>query len=888
MSQTELLQFLNTDENEGLNNQTVQSLRKQMGPNRLVPAEKTPWYHSFAKQFTEFTTVILLGTAVVSILAGDVFDGAAMMAVLLVNAFISTTQESKAEKMVEALNRYQPPRCRVLREGEIQEISALDLVPGDIVQLEAGDQVPADLRILSDWSLEVNEAPLTGESIATQKKAGKLPDEKVLAERSNMLFMGTNVTRGKATAVVVETAMNTEIGHLTNLLKDNEKEATPLQETVTSISKIFVRGAIIVGGIVFAVGLLRGNSLLQMVPTSVALVASAIPEGLPVTITIALSAGIVRMSRRNAVVRKLSSLETLGRVNVICSDKTGTLTKNEMTVTKLQTTQHEWTLTGEGYEPKGEIKNLRNRAIQQDEEAKKLLHIAMLCNNSQLVRAAWSLKGDPTEGALLTLGYKAGMQDHLLSQWTRHHEIPFDSYHGSMSVVCHDGTKENPCYLFSKGSVEAMLNRCSHYQEDGQVVDLTDEVREKILKQNNRYAAQALRVLGFAYRILQADESLQEPREERLIYVGMVGMIDPPKSEVKKAIADAYRLGVKPVMITGDHPITAVAIAKQLGMYQEGDRVMTGAKLNQLSPNELENIVVEASIFARVSPEHKLKIVKAYQKLGYVVAMTGDGVNDAPAIKQADVGIAMGKTGTDVTKQTADMVLKEDHFGSIVDGVKEGRTIISNIRKAIGCLLTGNLAEILVSSTAVLFGMPIPLVPVQILLMNLLTDALPASVLAVNPGNKDLVTERQDIVDSKLYKKVALRGSILGLASLGLFAISLRMGATLPVARTMAFASLVAGQLMQTFSWRQENGQRFSHWIKDKFLMGALGVSWLALLSVIYVPSLAQIFHTAPLGMMQMGQVLLAGASVSFFSKPLLNLMDTKKWMQQPNIPMVA
>jgi Ca2+-transporting ATPase len=884
LSEEELLIRLQTNRSTGLSEEAVVEFRSLHGLNQVKPPEKPHWFMTFLKQFSEFTTLILIGTAAVSILSGDVFDGLAMTAVLLANAVISVVQEKKAGKVVDALNQFQPPMSKVIRNGQERELSASQLVPGDLVVLEAGDRVPADIRILEDWNLEVNEAPLTGESLAVKKSAGITPWDSPLAERTNMLYMGTNVTRGKSVGLVVETGMNTEIGYLTSLLKEDEQQRTPLQDRVTSISKKFVKGAFLAGSLVFVVGLLRGNSLRQMVSTSVALIASAIPEGLPVTITIALSAGIYRMSRRNAVIRKLSAFETLGRVTVICSDKTGTLTKNEMTVTKVATVNKKWNVTGEGYSPVGEILLTHGIKETADEDLNKLLQIGVFCNNSQLIQEGdqWLVKGDPTEGALLSLSHKAGLTSETLSQWKRRHEIPFDSFHGTMSVVCDDDKNHSGCFLMSKGSIEAILKKCSHYQVNGQICPLTEEVKEQILHQNHEFASQALRVLGFAYRPLHQGESFTEDKHRDLIYVGMVGMIDPPKAEVEEAIQEAYRLGVKPVMITGDHPVTAIAIGRQLGMYREGDRVVTGSELDQLTDDQLTSIVSSISIFARVSPEHKLRIVQAYQHAGHTVAMTGDGVNDAPAIRKANVGIAMGRTGTEVTKQTADMVLKEDHFGTIVDGVKESRTIISNIRKAIGCLLTGNLAEILVSSLAVIAGLPIPLVPVQILLMNLLTDALPAAVLAVNPGNKKLITERQNIVDKRLYQKVAVRGLVLGLGALGLFAGSLAMGAPLAVARTMAFATLVAGQLMQTFSWRQENGQHFSDWTRDRFFMGALGISWAALLAVMYVPALAQIFHTAPLQVHQMAFVILVGGSVSLLSKPLIDAFALAGGRPQP------
>ncbi|WP_047153184.1 cation-translocating P-type ATPase [Aneurinibacillus tyrosinisolvens] len=878
-SEEELAARLETNLNQGLSEEEVMKARSALGCNEIQPAEKRHWIFSLAKQFTEFTTLLLLGTAAVSVFSGDVFDGIAMSAVLFMNAVVSTIQERKAEQVVNELNQFQPPLCKVIRSGQEQEVSAIELVPGDVVVLEAGDCVPADIRMLSDWNFEVNEAPLTGESLAVRKTAGTQAADTPLAERSNLIYMGTNVTRGKGIGVVIGTGMNTEIGYLTALLKDGEKEQTLLQQQVTSISKLFVRGAIFAGTLVFAVGLLRGNTMRQMISTSVALIASAIPEGLPVTITIALSAGIYRMARRNAIVRKLSALETLGRVTVICTDKTGTLTKNEMTVTKVATVNETWAVTGNGYSIDGEFSHQENKGPLDNKDVHKLLHIGFLCNNSQLVeeQGVQTVKGDPTEGALLVAGAKAGLLLDDMSKWKRKREIPFDSNRGTMSVICHEEEDHESCFIMSKGSVETIVHRCASYEQNGRVYPLTEEIRTAILKQNDVFASQALRVLGFAYRPIQQDEAHEEAKEEQLIYIGMVGMIDPPKAEVAQAIEETFHLGVKPVMITGDHPVTAISIGRQLGIYREGDRVITGKELNEMSEEQLAAMIAHVSIFARVSPEHKLRIVQAYQNAGHIVAMTGDGVNDAPAIKKANVGIAMGKTGTEVTKQTADMVLKEDHFGSILDGVKEGRTIISNIRKAIGCLLTGNLAEILVSSVAVLAGLPIPLVPIQILLMNLLTDALPAAVLAVNPGNKELVTERQDIVDKNLYRKVAVRGLILGLAAVGVFAGGLATGASLPAARTMAFVTLVAGQLMQTFSWRQENGQQFSNWIKDRFFIGSLGISWLALLSVMYVPAFAQFFHTAPLSFVQLAQVLLVSGSVNLLSRPILKALTGER-----------
>ncbi|KZE80355.1 HAD family hydrolase [Paenibacillus elgii] len=879
-----------TDTGRGLESKQVHALRSAHGSNHLEGRPPTPWIASFLGQFKEFTTLILLGTTALSFFTGGLYDGIAMSAVLLANAAVGTMQERKAEQVIESLNRYQPPTCKVLRNGTLEEISALELVPGDIVQLEAGDRVPADIRLVESYNLQVSEAALTGESVPVPKQEAPVNGALPLAERSNMIYMGTDVTRGKATGVVVQTGLHTEMGRLMSLLQNDEKELTPLQKQVTSISKKFIKGALIVCGIVFATGLLRGIPLMEMISTSIALAASAIPEGLPVTITIALSAGIFRMARKQALVRKLSALETLGRTTVICSDKTGTLTKNEMTVRHVISLNRSWEVGGTGYDPSGEIRRtaVSGRAVAaleqspQQPELARILQISLLCNNAKLEQddeGHWIVKGDPTEGALLTFAAKAGTRPETMRQWHRGKEIPFDSNTGKMSVVCKDtaGTESQDCYVFTKGAVEMLLQRCTQVQSDGRLLELTEERKRIILEQNGKLSGEALRVLGFAYRPL-TDGDLPEPDERDMIFVGMVGMMDPPKPEAAHSIQEALALGVKPVMITGDHPITAISIARQLGMYDGSQRVLSGHELDRMTDEELQEAVEHTAIFARVSPEHKLRIVRAFQQRGHLVAMTGDGINDTPAIKQANVGIAMGRTGTEVTKQTADMVLKEDDFGTIVEAVKEGRTIMGNIRKALGCLLTGNLAEIIVSSAAVILGMPLPLVPVQILLMNLITDALPAMVLAINPGNKTKLTERVEIADGKLYRKVFTRGALLGLGSLGLFAASLASGVPLPAARSIAFATLVSGQLMQTFSWRQEgSAESVKDWSQDRFLVGALGVSWLSLLAALYIPPAARFFHAAPIAWSHWIPVLAVAGSVTLLSKPLVAWIESER-----------
>lgn len=896
MKQNDVLNTFSVNEKTGLTETQVANLKVQYGVNQLQPQKPTPWLSSYLEQFKEFPTLVILGAAVLSLASGHFYDGLAMGCVLLANAGVGTLQEHKAKKAIEALNQYQPPKCKVLRNSSIVVLNGTDLVPGDIVHLEAGDRVPADIRLLHSFNLEVNESALTGESVAVQKQAGVVENSTPLAERKNMLYMGMDVTRGKGVGVVVNTGMNTEMGSLMSLIKEQKSVLTPLHHDVTIISKKFFKWAVFAGGLVLISGIIRGIPITQMISTSIILAASAIPEGLPVMITIALSAGVFRMSKKNALIRKMSALETLGRITVICTDKTGTLTKNEMTVKKITSVTSSWTVTGNGYDPAGQIipvvahaaiSNKTNQLIQTDfleqPELGMISRIGLLCNNSELYHEGeyWKIKGDPTEGALLSMAAKSGLWLENMKNWHRAKEIPFDSNSGTMQVVYKDIEQEtnNSCYVFVKGSVESILKQCRWYQKNGALQSLNIKIREKILKQNEELAGQALRVLGFAYSRLESEDEVLD--DKNLVYVGMVGMMDPPKPDVEKSIQEAYFLGVKPVMITGDHANTAKSIANELGIGKGNPTVVTGKELDQLSDLELTQIIEKVTIFARVTPEHKLRIVKAYQALGHIVAMTGDGVNDTPAINQSNIGIAMGGTGTEVTKASADMVLIRDHFGSIIEGVKEGRTLIGNIRKAIGCLLTCNLAEILVTASAVIVGLPIPLVPLQILLINLIADAIPAMILAANPlqnSDETKIVKRQEIVDGELYRKVISGGLVLAAGSLGLFAATLATGASLAVAQTIAFSSLVIGHYIQTISWRREGCEEtIPHWTKDKYLLGGLGASLCALLAAIYVAPFTRIFGTAPLSAHHwLNKVMaLSVASISF--KPILALSSSRR-----------
>ncbi len=781
--------------------------------------------------------------------------------------------------MIAALKTEEHTVCTVLRDGVQRTVSTNQLVPGDLVVLEPGDKVPADIRLLEDWGLEVNEAMLTGESAPVVKQAGQLPAQTPLAERSNLLFMGTNVTRGRGYGLVVGTGNATEMGRLNALLNEHQDEQTFLQAKVAQVSKRFVLGAFVAAGAVAVAGLMRQMPPAQLLISSVTLAASAIPEGLPLTITVALTTGILHMSKRRAAVKKLASLESLGRVTVICSDKTGTLTKNEMTVKEISTVAGKAEVLNGGQMPKADP-HFANEAQQpfaravDDADIRQLLMVGMLCNNA-CSNPDSTAQGDPTEVAVLSLGRLANMD---ANSWKRHREIPFDSATRSMSVVCEENEQTrvvcedeakllNRCTVFTKGAPEEVLSKCTHYLLNGIPYPMTRQIQQEIRDENFRLANQALRVLAFAFRDLDEGEDPAEATDDNLVYVGMMGMMDPPKEGVADSIAQAKRLGIKPVMITGDHPVTARAVAMELGIFQPGDRIMTGEDLDDLPQQELDRLISGTSIFARVSPEHKLRIVQAYRRIGEVVAMTGDGVNDAPALKSADVGIAMGLKGSDVAKGSAGIVLMEDHFQSILDGVKAGRSIIANIRKAMGCLLAGNLAEVLVTAISIVIGLPMPLIPLQILLMNILTDAVPAMVLATGPQEEVQIRPYRDILDKDLYRAVLVRGGVLGLGAVLVFGAALAMGVSLPLAQTMTYASLIVTQLMMLPHWRKYgDATKALNLRRDRVLLTASIGSLLALGATIYIPGIQRLFATQPLGVQHWGIVLLATSGMTQLS----------------------
>ncbi|HHW03481.1 MAG TPA: calcium-transporting P-type ATPase, PMR1-type [Thermoanaerobacterales bacterium] len=851
---------LKTHLENGLSSDQAQEKLKSHGYNELVGKRGQTIWEMLLEQFKDFLVLILIAASLVSILIGEVTDSAVIILIVILNAVLGVIQESRASKALEALKKMAAPEAKVIRDGHIKEIPARELVPGDLVLLEAGNYVPADLRLVESINLKIDEASLTGESVPVEKNADIVFQEEVpLGDRTNSAFMGTVVTYGRGKGVVVSTGMNTEIGMIAEMLESYEEEDTPLQKKLAELGKILGIASLAICGVVFVMGLFRGVPVLEMFMTAVSLAVAAIPEGLPAIVTIVLAIGMQRMVKRHSIIKKLHAVETLGSTTVICSDKTGTLTQNEMTATRIYTDGKMYSISGEGYRPYGEF-TLENSRIdpKSDSNLQLLLTIAALCNDAKLEESgvekdnekSWRILGDPTEGALVVAAAKAGLYTSDLEKtMPRLQEIPFDSDRKRMTTF-HPNGKGYVAYI--KGAPDVMLNLSTMMYKSGKTVPITDEDRKNILEANHQMATQALRVLALAYKDISAIPQEPDPGdiEKDMTFVGLIGMIDPARPEAKEAIKICKNAGIRPVMITGDYKDTAVAIAKELGMLEEESAVLTGAELDTLSDEELANAAKDVSVYARVSPVHKLKIVEAIKKNGHIAAMTGDGVNDAPALKKADIGVAMGITGTDVAKETADMILTDDNFASIVAAVEEGRVIYSNIRKFIFFLLSCNIAEILIIFVAMLMGLPVPLKPIQLLWLNLLTDAFPALALGMEKKEPDIMSRPprkpdEPIMDTRMKWQIAIQSTFMTVAVLGVFIYALSFTSTIEAARTYAFVTLIFSELLRAYTSRSETYSVFSiGFFANRFMVGGTLISFILLLVVIYVPYLRGVFDT--------------------------------------------
>lgn len=860
MSKEEIISSLETDPHQGLSDDEVNKRLSEYGTNELKEEEKKSFLSKLIEQFSDFLILILIAAALISFFVGEGKDAIVILAIVVLNAFLGIYQEGKAEKSLEALKKMASPTAKVIRNGHLSEVPASTLVPGDIVSLDAGDIIPADLRLIESSNLKIEEASLTGESVPVEKDSSIVFQEDVsLGDRKNMAYMGTSITYGRGKGVVVETGHNTEIGKIATMIQTYEDEDTPLQKQLNKLGKFLGITTIVICIVVFLVGLLQGRELLEMFMVSISLAVAAIPEGLPAIVTIVLAIGMNRMVKRNAIVKRLLAVETLGSTTVICSDKTGTLTQNEMTVVKVYTNDKIIDVTGTGYDIYGEFK-IGNENIGDTEFLNTLLHIAVLDNDADLEKTADGYKviGDPTEGALVTLAAKGNIQKSSANEkYPRIEEIPFDSSRKMMTTF-HKNYIPNKIVSFTKGAPDIVINRCSKIKIEDKILDLTDEMKKEILEVNNRFSEDALRVLALAYREYDElpEDISPENNEIDMTFVGLVGMIDPPRPEAKEAIKKCKEAGIKTIMITGDYKETAFAIAKELGMAESKEEAMMGDEINKVSDEELKEIVKKVKVFARVSPEHKVRIVTALKENGEIAAMTGDGVNDALALKKADIGVSMGITGTDVAKNTADMILTDDNFASIVAAVEEGRIIYSNIKKFVAFLLSCNIGEILIVFTSILLNLPVPLFAIQLLWLNLVTDSFPALALGVEKGDPDIMkipprNPDEPILTGKLLIRIALQSIAISVASLlsYIWGLSTYNG-DLTKARTVIFACLITAELLRAFSSRSLNYTLFKiGFFTNKTMVYAVLASFALLLVVIYVPFLQPIFHTAALGL---------------------------------------
>ncbi len=824
LSQEELLQELNSSMN-GLTAEEAKKRLEQYGYNKLQEGKRKGVLQVFAEQFADLLVIILIIAAVISALTGGLEGTIVILAVLILNAILGTVQHFKAQKSLDSLKAMAAPNARVIRDGQKMEVPAAELVPGDILLLEAGDVTAADGRVLQNFSLQVSESALTGESENVNKIDTPIDqDELPLGDRLNMVYSSSLVSYGRAVVLVTGTGMQTEIGKIADLMESAQEKATPLQRSLDDFSKKLSIIIMVICAIVFGLGVWRNMGLADSLMFAVALAVAAIPEALSSIVTIGLAIGTQKMAKENAIIKNLRAVEGLGCVSVICSDKTGTLTQNRMTVKKAYANGKVW----EPEEAKG-----------NDKAVNGLVAESVLCNDGAI--NGETAVGDPTETALLsfcrTIG---GDENKVREEFPRLQEIPFDSDRKLMSTL---HFRNNRYEMLIKGAPDVLLARCTSVEQNGEILPLTDEIRSAIVDQNRDFSSQGLRVLAFAKKVLSENRPLTLEDENDLIFTGMIAMMDPPRVESAPAVADCRRAGIRPVMITGDHKITASAIAREIGILQDGDRAVEGSELEKMTDEELRNEVEHISVYARVSPEHKIRIVRAWQDRGHVAAMTGDGVNDAPALKQADIGIAMGITGTEVSKDAASMILTDDNFATIVKAVANGRNVYTNIKNSIQFLLSGNLAGILVVMITSLFGLPLPFTAVQLLFINLLTDSLPALAVNMEKPTGDLLNQKprspkEGILTKDFLQTLGIQGALIAVATMAAFYLGMQINNGM--ACTMAFATLCLARLFHGFNCR--GSRSIFRLPSNPYSVGAFFVGTLLLMLVLFVPALHGLF----------------------------------------------
>ncbi|MEM7819519.1 MAG: calcium-translocating P-type ATPase, SERCA-type [Candidatus Aenigmatarchaeota archaeon] len=853
----------------GLTEQEAKERFKKYGPNELKEKKTKSYVQIFLEQFKSFLILILIFATIISIFLGEILDAIVIFIIIIINAFIGFYQERKAKKAIESLKKLASPQTDVIRDKKIKTIFARELVPGDIIILESGKKVPADARIIESMNLQVDESILTGESIPVEKDNLVLKKNLQISDRKNMLFSGTTVTYGRCKAIVVNTGMKTEIGKIADMIQEKEKP-TILQLRLEKLGKQLGIIVIIICALIFFLGFLHGKELFDTFLTAVALAVAAIPEGMPAIVTIALAIGVQKMAKRNAIIRRIHSVETLGCTDVICTDKTGTLTINKMTARKIYINEKFIDVTGEGYNIEGKFL-YNGHKFEIDNDTRLLLHTCLLCNDAQLQDE--SIIGDPTEVALIVVALKS-VSD-VRDKYKRIDEIPFDSSRKMMTTI---NVVNNKKIAYSKGAPEILLDKCSFILKNGNVRRMTKKDRDEILKANNKMTNDAMRVLAFAYKELH-ENYMKEWVEKNMIFIGLIGCMDPPRKEAKESINLCKKAGINVIMITGDHKNTAIAIAKELGIYDENKKVLTGEELDKISDTEFNKIVDDVTIYARVSPEHKLKIINALKAKKHIVSMIGDGINDAPALKKSDIAVSVG-SGTDVAKDVSDMILMDNNFVTIVSAVEEGRGLYDNIKKTINYLLACNFGEILTIFTAIILNLPTPLLPIQILWMNLVTDGLPALALGVNPPDPDIMERKPRIRDEKILNKQTILfilsvGIVMCIATIFLFIQALDKSFT--KASTIAFTMLIFTQMVFALITRSERYSIIKLGIfSNKKLIIAIAISIILQFMIIYIPFFNSIFGTIPLNLSEL-TIIIFSTIIIFFIFEIIKIIK-KLW----------